>query len=389
MARWQRRWCSILVVVCLCSVVGCADDSGLEDKAPTVPGTTEPTRLELGLRLAPSGLRLDGLSPDETAQVALGSYLVNGASAGCDCHTMPPDGGYLAGGMPFALPFADVQGLTTVIARNLTPDAETGLQLTEDEFLEAMRTGKDFHDSTATNPQQMLVMPWHVYRFMAGEDLQAIYAFLRRIPPIRQAVRKTFVPPFPLPPLPPPALADDGPTRDPEHAARGLRIPEVFSAGPAADAFVARFQAAVARLAPAQRAQVGRGSYVVNALADCSTCHTDGDGDGMFDGGLLPGTVSVSTAAYLAGGVDIGSLLDRGRLLSRNLTADPTTGLSLTAEQFIATIRFGADFRRPGGSLRVPLHFPSAFRLTLDDLQAIYAYLHTIPAVVNTVDIVP
>jgi mono/diheme cytochrome c family protein len=252
-----------------------------------------------------------------------------------------------------------------------------------------MRTGKDFHDSTTTHPQQMLVMPWHVYRFLAREDLQSIYAFLRRIPPVRHAVRETFVPPFPLPPLPPPALVEDDAGRDPAHAERGLSLLTVFSTGRDAATFVRHVNRAVARLTPSQRAQVGRGSYVVNALADCSACHTDGNNDGMFDGGLLPGSVAVNTTAYLAGGVDVGSAFGQGRLLARNLTPDPATGLTLTVEQFIATVRFGADFRLPGGSLRIPLHFPAEFRLTHDDLQAIYAYLHAIPAVGNTVELIP
>ena len=52
-------------------------------------------------------------------------------------------------------------------------------------------------------------------------------------------------------------------------------------------------------------------------------------------------------------------------------------------------MRFVADFRRPGGSLRVLLHFPVGYHLTLDDLKAIYAYLRAIPAVVKPIDIVP
>jgi len=142
-------------------------------------------------------------------------------------------------------------------------------------------------------------------------------------------------------------------------------------------------------LTPAQQAQVGRGSYVVNAIAACSACHTDGAGMGMFDGGFLPGTIDVNTATYLAGGVDIGTVAGRGRLLSRNLTPDPGTGLVLTEEQFIQTLQFGADFRRPGGSLRIVPHFPEEFHLTLDDLKGIYAYLRVIPPVVKAIDIVP
>jgi mono/diheme cytochrome c family protein len=352
-----------------------------------MPPATEPTMQELGVRLAPAGLNLNGLSAADRDQVLRGSYLVNGPGGGCGCHTTAA--GYLAGGVEFPLPFTDTQGRTSIVSRNLTPDPETGLDLTEAEFIEAIRTGKDFHNSTASNPQQLLVMPWTTYRFMSRADLQAIYAYLRRIPPVHHAVREDFQLPFPLPPVPAPALDEGDPVNDPNNSGRGLRIPQVFSHGAAADAFNARFSTTVGSLTPAQQAQVGRGSYLVNALGDCSSCHTDGDGDGMFDGGFIPFTIDVNTAAYLAGGVDIGSLAGVKRIVSRNLTPDPSTGLSLTAEQFVETMRFGADFRRPGGSLRVLPHFPTEFHLTLDDLNAIYAYLRAIPAVVKAVDIVP
>lgn len=184
MTQW-RGWLTMLAVWCLLWVVGCSD-SALDDSVSEVQPGTEPTLVELGLRLAPPGFSVAGLSAADMVQVARGSYLVNGASGGCSCHTT--ESGYLAGGLPFPLPFTDVQGVTTVVSRNLTPDPETGMTLTEAEFIETMRTGKDFHDSTATQPQRLIVMPWQVYRFMATEDLQAIYAYLRRIPPIRHAV---------------------------------------------------------------------------------------------------------------------------------------------------------------------------------------------------------
>jgi hypothetical protein len=38
---------------------------------------------------------------------------------------------------------------------------------------------------------------------------------------------------------------------------------------------------------------------------------------------------------------------------------------------------------------RVPPHFPVEYRLTLDDLKAVYAYLRAIPAVVNPIVIGP
>ena len=382
---WER-WLAMVVGWFLLCLVGCSDRD-TEDNTAVTQTTTEPTLMELGLRLAPKDLDLHGLSSADMAQVALGSYLVNGPGGGCGCHTTAS--GYLAGGLEFPLPFADAQGVTTVVSRNLTPDPETGLHLTEAEFIETIRTGKDFHNSTATSPQRLLVMPWQTYRFMALADLQAIYAFLRRIPPIRHPVHKDFTLPFPLPPVPAPPLAEGNPVNDPDNSNRGLRIPQFFASGAAADTFNARFSTTVGLLTLEQQAQVGRGSYLVNALAACSDCHTDGDGDGMFDSGFIPGTIDVNTSAYLAGGVDIGSLAGVKRILARNLTPDPSTGLFLTAEQFVATMQFGADFRRPGGSLRVLPHFPTEFHMTRDDLNAIYAYLRAIPAVVKPVDIVP
>jgi mono/diheme cytochrome c family protein len=379
MTQWRGWWLAILAGWSLLCLVNCSD-SGLDDNGPAVQTTTEPTITELGLRLAPQGFNTAGLSPAEMNQVAHGSYLVNGAANCVTCHTTPA--GYLAGGVAFPLPFPDVQGFTSVFSRNLTPDPETGLHLTEDEFIEAMSTGKDFHDSTTTAPQQLIVMPWHIYRFMSHDDLKAIYAFLRRIPPVRNAIRETFMPPFPFPSVPFPPLGDSDPMHDPTNAQRGLLIPQFFSSGPAAKTFASQFNTAVARLTPDAQTQVGRGSYLVNAIADCNGCHT------APQGGLIPMTVDVNTAAYLAGGVDIGSFFGLGPVFSRNLTPDPDTGLFLTEEQFIQAMRFGADFRRPQGkSLRVEPHFPTALRLTLDDLKAIYAYLRVIPAVVNPVDI--
>jgi mono/diheme cytochrome c family protein len=293
MAQWRGWWLAMLAGWSLLCLVNCSD-SGLDDNVPAVQTVTEPTITELGLRLAPKGFNVAGLSSAEMNQVAHGSYLVNGVADCATCHTTPA--GYLAGGFEFPLPFPDVQGFTSVVSRNLTPDPETSLPLTEDEFIESMRTGKDFYDSTTTDPQRLIVMPWHIYRFMSRDDLKAIYAFLRHIPPVRNAIRATFKPPFPFPPVPFPPLGDSDPMNDPTNAQRGLLIPQFFSSGPAAKTFVSQFNTTVARLTPDEQTQVGRGSYLVNAIAACNDCHT------APPGGLIPMTVEVNTAAYLAGG---------------------------------------------------------------------------------------
>ena len=51
--------------------------------------------------------------------------------------------------------------------------------------------------------------------------------------------------------------------------------------------------------------------------------------------------------------------------------------------------RYGADFRRNGGSMRVQPHFPLEYRMTEEDIRSIYAYLKSIPPVENNVTITP
>jgi hypothetical protein len=99
-------------------------------------------------------------------------------------------------------------------------------------------------------------------------------------------------------------------------------------------------------------------------------------------------TLDVNTESYLAGGVNLGALFRLPfAVFSRNLTPHPEAGLEVTESEFIEVMRLGADFRRPGGSLRVTPHFPAEFRMTLEDLQSVYAYLRSIPAIDKTIEI--
>ena len=70
-------------------------------------------------------------------------------------------------------------------ARNLTPDTTTGLgSWTEAIFIKAIRTGKDMGEGRPILPP----MPWDMYRNLTDADLKAIFAFLRSLPPIENAV---------------------------------------------------------------------------------------------------------------------------------------------------------------------------------------------------------
>ena len=56
-------WLAMLTGWSLFCLVHCSD-SGLDDNVPTVQTVTEPTVVELGLRLAPTGFDVTGLPPE-------------------------------------------------------------------------------------------------------------------------------------------------------------------------------------------------------------------------------------------------------------------------------------------------------------------------------------
>jgi cytochrome c553 len=140
------------------------------------------------------------------SQVERGRYLV--AIMGChDCHSpkipggMKPDPERILSGRPQTtkLPSAlagevhaseDFTAFTggwgASVASNLTPDPATGLgvRYTEAKFLQTMRTGKKPEGVGLAPP-----MPVDVYANVKDDDLKAIYAYLKTIKPIRNAVR--------------------------------------------------------------------------------------------------------------------------------------------------------------------------------------------------------
>ena len=76
-------------------------------------------------------------------------------------------------------------------AANLTPDDQTGIGLwTEDVFIKALRTGKHMGAGRPILPP----MPWQNLVQASDEDLQAIFAYLKSLPAVKNAV------PAPIPP---------------------------------------------------------------------------------------------------------------------------------------------------------------------------------------------
>ena len=69
--------------------------------------------------------------------------------------------------------------------RNLTPDVATGLgSWTEDIFIKAMRTGKDMGEGRDILPP----MPWPNFALLTDADLKAIFAYLKSLKPVENAV---------------------------------------------------------------------------------------------------------------------------------------------------------------------------------------------------------
>jgi mono/diheme cytochrome c family protein len=183
----------MLAVLLACVVIpagyiGAARASNKAAPANDIGALVEETRRVMqGYAIAPVPLNVAG---KDQVLVGLGSYIVN-AQGGCnDCHTNPPyaPGGdpfagepeqinaehYLAGGVEFG-PFR---------SRNLTPNLQTGrpANLTLEQFIETMRTGKDLKNRHPQISPLLQVMPWPVYGKMSDRDLRAVYEYLRAIP---------------------------------------------------------------------------------------------------------------------------------------------------------------------------------------------------------------
>lgn len=87
------------------------------------------------------------------------------------------------------------------VASNLTPEPTTGIgtRYNEAGFIATMRTGKKPNGTPIMPP-----MPSDVYQNMTDDDLKAIFAYLRTIKPIRNAVYSGLTPPGTQKPAAPP-----------------------------------------------------------------------------------------------------------------------------------------------------------------------------------------
>jgi len=84
---------------------------------------------------------------------------------------------------------------------NLSPDKETGTGAwTDADFIATIRSGRHLGRGRQILPP----MPWFNYATLSDDDLKAIYAYLRTIPPISNKVPEPLPPPAPAPAAPTP-----------------------------------------------------------------------------------------------------------------------------------------------------------------------------------------
>jgi hypothetical protein len=129
-------------------------------------------------------------SPSRANRLQYGRYLTT--IAGCvDCHT-PTEKGQLVRGMEFAGGQEFPSKAGRVFSANITPNLETGIgKWDEAFFLKKFADYKEYADHGAppmSGPEQFTLMPWLSFSGMQPDDLGAIYAFLRTVPPIHHYV---------------------------------------------------------------------------------------------------------------------------------------------------------------------------------------------------------
>jgi mono/diheme cytochrome c family protein len=123
-------------------------------------------------------------APDKSNPVARGQYLVTLGNC-MACHTPMNQQGQpitqlaFAGGMRFRGPWGEVT------SANITQDASGISYYDEALFIKTLRTGQ------VGARKLNSLMPWGYFRNMSDDDLKAIFAYLRTLPPIQHRIDNT------------------------------------------------------------------------------------------------------------------------------------------------------------------------------------------------------
>jgi mono/diheme cytochrome c family protein len=273
----------------------------------------------------------------QTVPLERGRYLVTTILACGNCHT-PKDaegraipGRELAGG-GIGLDIPPYAG----VASNITPDRETGIGAWSDaEIKRAITHGERPARGPLAGKPLGAPMAVNFFKAMLPSDLDAVVVYLRSLPPVRNA-------------LPAP----------------------VYRAPVAREAF------AVAERGFTEadmKDKVRRGAYLAT-IAHCLECHTPLDDKGAM---LLDTALGAGGRPFLPSFVK--GLPERWTgAVSRNVTAHREQGLGGWSDAEIKrAITDGVS--RDGSRLKPPMGYEFYKNMTNDDLDAIVAYLRTVP----------
>ena len=184
-------------------------------------------------------------SQADAALVSRGAYLARAADC-APCHTGDASKPF-AGGLALKTPFG------TLFSVNITSDPETGIgKWTFDEFKNALHQG-----IRADGAYLYPGMPFDAFTKIEEDDLEALWAYVRRIPPVKA-------------PNPQNQLSFPFDVRLGMLAWREL----FFSPG-------------YFKPAAGKSAEWNRGAYLVEALAHCSDCHSPRNIMGAIKGKAL------------------------------------------------------------------------------------------------------
>lgn len=186
------------------------------------------------------------------AQIERGKYLAQAGDC-IACHTIPGQKTF-SGNRPMPTPFG------TLYSPNITPDPKTGIgSWTAAEFYNMMHTGRS-RDGALLYP----AMPFASYTKVTREDSNAIFAYLRSVPPVVRQNRP-----------------------------HDLRFP-YNNRNLLIGWRTLYFQEGEYQPNKTKSVEWNRGAYLVQGLGHCSMCHSPinalgGSSEAMaFQGGLIP-----------------------------------------------------------------------------------------------------
>ncbi len=207
----------------------------MESFVPAILSLTRTlARVGAGLALAASSALAFAQGPSGASAdiVKRGEYLAHAGDC-VACHTQPGDK-LFAGGRAMPTPFG------TLYSPNITADDQTGIgKWTADEFYQMMHTGRS-RDGSLLYP----AMPYGAYTKVTRADSDAIFAYLRSVPPVNQPNR-------------PHEMRFPYNNRELLLGWRTLYFRE------------GEYQAD-----PTRSVEWNRGAYLVQGLGHCSMCHT-------------------------------------------------------------------------------------------------------------------